>query len=151
MLAFDDAYEANVNDGLTVDEEHGVLENDVDPEASLMGAFLVEEPSHGSLTLNSDGSFKYIPDFGFEGTDEFKYVATDFVSSSQPAVVRIEVVPGEAVEGDLNEDQLVNGQDVELMCDAIFLGLSDMGRDYASNCGRIRGGSPLVRAAIGCD
>ncbi len=125
VLAFDDAYEANGGDALMVDKDHGVLDNDLDPEAGLMAAFLIDGPSHGALTLNNDGSFMYVPELGFEGLDEFIYVASDFVSNSQPALVQIEVIGG-VVEGDLNNDQVVDGDDVELICEAIWLGSNDM-------------------------
>src|SRR5262249_12883892 len=39
----------------------GVLSNDTDPDGDLLHAVLVTGPSHGSLTLNPDGSFSYTP------------------------------------------------------------------------------------------
>jgi hypothetical protein len=30
-------------------------------------------PSHGTLTFNPDGSFRYVPAAGFTGTDTFTY------------------------------------------------------------------------------
>ena len=48
-------------------------------------------PSHGSLTLNTDGTFTYTPNTGFMGTDSFTYIANDGVLDSAPATVTIEV------------------------------------------------------------
>ena len=38
---------------------------------------LVTGPSHGSLVLATDGSFRYTPDQDFHGTDSFIYTLTD--------------------------------------------------------------------------
>ncbi len=39
-----------------------VLTNDTDAENNTLSAVLVSGPAHGSLTLNSDGTFSYIHD-----------------------------------------------------------------------------------------
>src|ERR1700761_2105295 len=36
-------------------------------------------PSHGTLTMNPDGSFEYIPDAGFTGSDSFTYTVSNAV------------------------------------------------------------------------
>jgi hypothetical protein len=38
---------------------------------------LVSGPSHGTLTLNSSGSFRYTPSLTYAGTDTFRYQARD--------------------------------------------------------------------------
>ena len=48
-----------------------VADNDVFQNGSQFEA--VTQPSNGSLALNTDGSFSYTPNSGFEGTDEFTY------------------------------------------------------------------------------
>jgi VCBS repeat-containing protein len=55
----------------------GVLANDSDPDGDSLTAVLVAKPSHGSLTLNADGSFSYMPDANFAGIDNFTYQARD--------------------------------------------------------------------------
>ncbi len=47
------------------------------------------EPDHGTLDLEADGSFKYVPDAGFVGRDTFTYIASDGISQSAPATVTI--------------------------------------------------------------
>lgn len=37
------------------------------------------DPSHGTATVNADGTFTYTPSSGFTGTDTFTYTATDAV------------------------------------------------------------------------
>ncbi|MCW4050467.1 MAG: ADP-ribosylglycohydrolase family protein, partial [Candidatus Bathyarchaeota archaeon] len=59
---------------LNVDAEWGVLANDI-TYGGVLTAILVSGPSNGSLSLNSDGSFEYVPDAGFMGMDSFTYKA----------------------------------------------------------------------------
>lgn len=49
------------------------------------------QPTHGSVTLNADGSFRYIPAARFVGTDTFQYTASDGLRTSTPATVTIGV------------------------------------------------------------
>ena len=55
----------------------GVLGNDADPDGDPLTAVLVSGPSHGTLTLNANGSFTYTPNANFNGTDSFTYRASD--------------------------------------------------------------------------
>ena len=41
------------------------------------------------MTLNADGSFSYLPDDDYTGTDSFTYTASDGVATSAPATVTI--------------------------------------------------------------
>src|SRR5207249_4385811 len=43
----------------------GVLGNDADVEGSALTALLVSGPAHGTLTLNSNGSFTYTPNANY--------------------------------------------------------------------------------------
>ena len=71
----------------------GVLANDSDANDLPLTAALAPGggPSHGTLTLNSNGSFTYTPTLGFDGTDTFTYIASDSVASSAPTLVTIDV------------------------------------------------------------
>jgi hypothetical protein len=40
-------------------------------------AILINRPTNGTLVLNPDGSFRYVPNAGFSGTDTFTYYACD--------------------------------------------------------------------------
>ena len=91
-VAVADAYTTNRNTTLTV-AAAGILKNDSDPDGDALTAQLVAEPQHGTLTLNANGSFTYVPASGYTGTDTFQYVARDGVpdSMSEETTVTITV------------------------------------------------------------
>ena len=122
VLAVEDYYETDMGTALIVDSENGVLANDIDPENGYMAAFLVSTPSHGSVNLNTDGSFSYVPDSGFAGTDYFTYLASDFIVDSELATVEIEVIGDGTMPGDFNDDLVIDIDDVELLCEVIQTG-----------------------------
>ena len=83
-----------VQDGeLTVSASDGVLANDTDPENDPLTAIKATDPTNGTLTLNSDGSFTYTPRAGFSGTDSFTYKANDGTNDSNIATVTLTVNP----------------------------------------------------------
>ncbi|MHC5538635.1 tandem-95 repeat protein, partial [Singulisphaera rosea] len=87
---FDDAF--SIQQGRTLKAgDSGVLNNDYDPNGGIITAFLVSGPSHGSLTLNADGTFVYTPVTTFVGTDTFTYRATDGQLNSRIATASIDV------------------------------------------------------------
>jgi len=91
-----DVYEARPNRPLTVPAAEGVLTNDYNAEGDAYTAYLSQDAAHGTLQLNSDGSFVYTPDSGFTGTDSFAYYASDGLSS-EPVTVTIIVLNAEPV------------------------------------------------------
>jgi VCBS repeat-containing protein len=68
----------------------GVLANDSDVDGVLT-ASLVSGPSHGTLTLNADGSFTYTPNANFDGQDSFVYRANSVDGDFADATVTINV------------------------------------------------------------
>ena len=89
--ASDDSYQTPEDTTLNITADAGVLANDDDADFDTLTAVLATGPSHGSLTLNSDGSFIYTPNAGFAGTDTFTYTASDGLLSTVPATVTITV------------------------------------------------------------
>lgn len=89
LVALDDLYSVHQNTVLNVPAP-GVLANDSGTGGTLT-AVLVSGPSRGSLSLASDGSFSYIPNFAFVGLDSFSYEAYDGVAYSNVATVAIQV------------------------------------------------------------
>ena len=87
----DDTYQVFGGASLTVDVAEGLLGNDLDADGDALTATLVDPPSHGSLVLAPDGSFDYVPEIGFTGTDTFTYQAEDVQDDSNKATVTITV------------------------------------------------------------
>jgi VCBS repeat-containing protein len=69
----------------------GVLGNDSDPDGNPLTAVLETGPAVGTLTLNANGSFSYVPPLNFNGPVTFTYRASDGALTSAPATVAITV------------------------------------------------------------
>ena len=90
--AVDDGYSTPVNTTLNVPAS-GVLTNDADPDGDPITVDTAPStpPTSGSVTLAADGSFMYVPDLGFSGTDRFAYSIDDGTGRSGTATVIITV------------------------------------------------------------
>ncbi|MGZ4211072.1 MAG: S8 family serine peptidase [Actinomycetota bacterium] len=91
-VAANDAYSTAYGSTLGV-AAPGVLGNDSDPDGDSITASLQAGPSHGTVSLNADGSFVYAPASGYSGPDSFTYTANDGQASSNIATVTITVGP----------------------------------------------------------
>ena len=85
----------------------------------------VEGPAHGTLTINADGSYDYIPDAGYLGSDRFTYRVVDEDGLvSDVAEIAITVAPEEYA---LSEETLVNTETYADQVAPAIAGLSDGG------------------------
>ncbi len=92
-VAVDDAYSTDEDVALNV-VAPGVLGNDTDVEPDPLTASLVSGPASAqSFTLNADGSFNYVPNADFNGSDSFTYMVNDGQDDSNVATVTITVNP----------------------------------------------------------
>ena len=110
-VAVDDSYSQYGSDALLdVTAANGVLANDSDPDDNTLLATLVSEPSHGTLTMNPDGSFSYQPDDGFVGADSFTYTADDPIADSVAATVTITIrePPDTVIEAGPADGSVIN-------------------------------------------
>jgi VCBS repeat-containing protein len=96
-VAANDVYRIDAGGEITIDIEDGVLANDSDVNDDPLTAILYRGPQHGTLALNSDGSFQYKPAAGFSGLDSFLYRANDGELNSRLAVVNLRVQAVEAL------------------------------------------------------
>jgi len=55
----------------------GLLENDRDPSGGTLSVDSLTQPAHGALIGYTDGSFTYVSDANYLGTDTFTYEATN--------------------------------------------------------------------------
>ncbi|AFM24648.1 VCBS domain-containing protein [Desulfomonile tiedjei] len=88
--ATDDSFFTDEDTPLSIPAS-GVLGNDSDIDSESLMAIVQEQPLNGTLTLNTDGSFTYIPNENFNGTDSFTYKANDGDLDSDTATVTITV------------------------------------------------------------
>lgn len=89
-LAVNDSYSVAQDTALQVSAP-GVLVNDTDPNGDQLTAVLVLAPANGSLALDENGSFVYVPNPGYVGLDLFNYQARDGKANSNTAAVAIQV------------------------------------------------------------
>ncbi|MFA5309344.1 MAG: Ig-like domain-containing protein, partial [Dehalococcoidales bacterium] len=97
-VAVNNAYSADRNTALLV-AAPGILANDTDANGDTLTAALTGSVSHGTLALNSNGSFTYTPATGYTGTDSFTYRANDGKTNSNTATVTINVKEPESGGG----------------------------------------------------
>jgi len=89
-VAMNDGYATNEDEVLAI-AAPGVLGNDIDVDGNTLTAVLVDEPSHGTLTLHANGSLTYTPAAGYFGSDSFTYKANDGQADSHLAAVGITI------------------------------------------------------------
>ncbi|WP_374326246.1 tandem-95 repeat protein [Azonexus sp.] len=70
-----------------------VLDNDINAQLAGFAPAVLTGPSHGTLTLNTDGSFRYVPQADWSGSDSFSYQLSDGSVVSNAATVNITVTP----------------------------------------------------------
>jgi len=105
-VAVPDAYSTSQDTPLTVPAA-GVLANDTDAQTNSLVAIINAGPGHGSVTLNANGGFTYIPAAGYTGADSFTYHANDGNLNSNIVTVSITVnalVAGALVNGSFEAD-----------------------------------------------
>jgi hypothetical protein len=72
-----------------------VLSGATDIEGEPLTATLLVGPSSGSVTVNADGTFVYVPNAGFFGSDSFRFVASDGtdISNIGEVIINIPAAP----------------------------------------------------------
>ncbi len=88
-IAAIDNYSTGEDVPLVVGVGMGVLANDLNAEGGEMTAEVVTGPAHGTLSLNSDGSFSFTPEANYHGSDSFTYKA---VSNGQEVIAAANIV-----------------------------------------------------------
>ncbi len=97
-----------VNESTTIN----VLANDTDPASGGLTIASHTGPSHGSVVLNSDGTFTYTPAANYFGDDTFTYVAADGTNTSNRGKVTIDApLPTICLLDDANNDGTINSAD----------------------------------------
>ncbi|MDX1409086.1 MAG: Ig-like domain-containing protein, partial [Saprospiraceae bacterium] len=111
----------------------GVLGNDIDTDNDPLAAILDSDAGHGTLVLNSDGSFSYSPGPDYCGPEGFSYHANDGLDDSNVVAVTVDVTC-------INDSPLVAADEASVTVDE---------GTTASNSGTISDaeGDPVILAA----
>jgi Bacterial cadherin-like domain/Bacterial Ig domain len=97
-----DGYSVTRGTTLTVPIEGGVLSNDTEPQSKPLTAILVTTTTHGTLTLNANGSFTYVNDGVAVPSDSFTYKASNGTVETNVATVTILItLPAPVAAGDI--------------------------------------------------
>ena len=91
-IANNDVYSVEEDSVLSISAP-GVLSNDADFDGDTLSSLVVSGPTHGILTLNSNGGFNYSPTPNYNGADSFTYKSNDGDSDSNIATASITVAP----------------------------------------------------------
>jgi hypothetical protein len=93
VVTKEDSYSALEDTLLTVPVDHGVLVNDSDLDDDTPMAALAVDAVHGKVEMAGDGSFTYLPDKDYNGSDSFTYKLTDNQGNTAFATVSLTVKP----------------------------------------------------------
>jgi hypothetical protein len=87
-VATNDSASTTQNTPVTI----AVLANDTDANGdALTISSIVTAPTHGTTTINSNGTITYTPNNGYNGADSFTYKAKDASANSNSATVNLTV------------------------------------------------------------
>jgi VCBS repeat-containing protein len=133
-VAQNDSYSTKEDTALTV-TANGVLANDSDINSDPLTAGVVQQPAHGTLSFNTNGTFTYTPEADFVGTDTFRYQASDGISASNPpSTVTITITAvNDAPVRTAGDTTTVSADADSANTDAVGLGLDSL--DYGPGGG----------------
>ena len=93
-IAIDDSFAVNEDTALfgnVLSDNSLGADSDPNGDSLTVNIAPVSGPTNGSLTLNTDGTFDYVPDEDFNGTDSFTYQITDGNGGTDTATVNITI------------------------------------------------------------
>ncbi len=90
-IAVSDNYDLGTGDINHISAGDGLLHNDLSLDGMPMEAILVKPPKNGLIQLESDGSFSYLAESGFTGSDEFIYRVKAGFNWSDPVTVSLQI------------------------------------------------------------
>jgi hypothetical protein len=141
----DRSYTTARDQELVVPAASGVLSGAPGPSGVPLSASLVSPPASGSLTLDDDGSFTYVPDSGYLGLDFFTYRVTDPSGHSATARVTMRVAarPSASIFAPLPGGTYVAGQSVPtaFSCSEGAAGTGLLSCDDSSGANSVGGGA----------
>ena len=131
-VAGDDSYRTEFETTLTVAAAEGVLNGDADADGDALTVAIDTDPSRGTVTLNQDGSFTYIPDADFSGEDSFTYTVSDGNGGVDVSTVTITVAERLNTPPEADDDSYSTSYDTALavsVTDGVLNGDTDADGD----------------------
>ena len=89
-----------VNTTAIISASGGALSGSFDPDGDTMTVELIATTQHGSLTLNTDGSFIYVPNTDYVGDDSFTFAASDAYDQGNQATYTLHVTDATIIAND---------------------------------------------------
>ncbi|MDJ0729726.1 MAG: G8 domain-containing protein [Crocosphaera sp.] len=86
-IALNDTAQVNENESVVID----VLANDSDPDGDFIFVSNINQPSHGQVLDNGNGTLTYTPNTNFSGSDSFVYTVADLNGQTDTATVNLKV------------------------------------------------------------
>src|SRR5438105_5217434 len=75
--------------------------------------FRSTDPSHGSVTVNADGTFTYTPAANYHGADSFTYTVTD-AAAGESATQTVSITVSAVTDLTANDDSFSTSEDTAL-------------------------------------
>lgn len=97
--AFNDHFEAIAGQDLEIPAP-GILANDTHLRRPTLSVRLIQSPAVGVLSLDENGALRYRAPAGYSGTVNFSYQAQAEGLASEPAIVSIQVHPGDGASAE---------------------------------------------------
>ncbi len=117
-------------DNYTIDEDStfsaNVLTNDSDPENQPLTVSLITDVNNGNLTLNSDGSFTFIPTPNYYGSDNFIYEVCDNFSPALCATELVNIIINSVNDAPVTTTDLYNGIEDNQITGNVLINDSDI-------------------------
>ncbi len=113
-MANDDSFSTGFGQTLTVAAGAGLLVNDSDPDGDAITVVSIGSAENGSINAFADGSFTYIPDAGFSGTETIAYTISDGFETAA-ATLTIEVTASGNTRPNANTDTYSVDEDAVLI------------------------------------
>ena len=100
-----------------------------DADDDALSFALASGPSHGSVAVNSDGSYRYTPNANYYGPDSFSYTVTDTNGASDTGTVAVTVTPVNDAAPVANDDNITVIEDTPMSFAASDLIANDTDED----------------------
>jgi hypothetical protein len=85
-----------IQQGQSLNARESILQNDTGTPATIVAH---TNPAHGTLNLNQDGTFSYVPQAGFSGVDTFTYSTNDAVKLFNTNLPPLATIGGVKITG----------------------------------------------------